>query len=492
MKRYRAIVIGSGAGGAPAAARLAKAWGSEVALLEAGAFYRASDFNQLEREMLPKLYAGKGLQATEDGAIGVLQGQLVGGSTVINDALCFRPPPEIVDRWSAYGVDIDMDTLNGWADTVEARMGTTQIPKSMINRSNYLVGLGAARLGWKGERLRHNSVGCVQCGFRHIGCAYRAKQSMNLTYVQDALDAGAVLHDETRVEALTALPGGRWRVSTENEEYEADVVVVAAGVVQTPALLLRSGIPAGEGLQFHLQTVAYGDFNERVDGFAGIPMSYGVMEFADIYGHQGPGYLIEGVNVQPSAFGVHVQAEWESQEATVQRYPFLAGAVSLVRASGRGRVELGKNGRPQIHHPLDAHDAGRLEDFYVKATEMFLAAGASRVLLGHRQTRWVTRLPRLDEVRVTPGQAYVYTAHPFGGATRGGTLDGVGQVKGQPNLWVLDASAFPEALGVNPQITIASLSLEGADRILGGFGVNLNELDDAKAGLTPNDAAPVP
>ena len=58
-----------------------------------------------------------------------------------------------------------------------------QIPKAQINRANYLLGLGASRLGWSGERLHHNSPARLQCGFRHIGCSYNAKQSMNLMFV---------------------------------------------------------------------------------------------------------------------------------------------------------------------------------------------------------------------------------------------------------------------------------------------------------------------
>lgn len=462
MSRYKAVVIGSGAGGAPAAAALAEAWGEGVALVEAGAHLRARDFTQVERDMVPRLYAQGGVQGTEDGVMSLLQARAVGGSTLINDALCFRPPPELDARWAALGARIDTAALAPYVDRVEATLQVSPIPREMINRANYLVGLGASRLGWHGERLRHNSVGCVQCGFRHLGCAYDAKQSMNLTFVPQAQAAGATLLAEHEVHHLSRA-GGLWTVHTSQGALTAEHVVLCAGVVQTPTILLRSGIPAGEGVQVHVQTVAWGDFDDPVEGHGGIPMSYGVLEFADIYGHSGPGYLIEGVAVQPLAFSVQPQLDGLAHDAVLSRYRHLSGAVSLLRSRTRGRISL-KGDRASIEYPLVDADLERLAHFYERATELYLAAGARRVLLAHRHVGWVDRVTPVPTM--TPGTFYVYTAHPFGGAGRGLVTDAVGRVPGQPGLWVLDGSAVPEAIGVNPQVTIAALALEGAERLV--------------------------
>lgn len=460
--KVKALVIGSGAGGAPAAFGLAQAWGDGVAVLEAGPRNTARDFTQVERDMVPRLYAGGGAQATEDGSLSVLQGVGVGGSTVINDGICFQPPPEIYARWRAYGVNLSPTELEPLVAEVEAAMRVEQIPKSHINKANYLVGLGAARLGWAGERLRHNSPGCVQCGFRHIGCAYDAKQSMNLSFVPMAEAQGARVHAGVRAERLER-DGGAWRVITDGPTFLAEHVVLAAGVVATPTLLLKSGFQAGAGLQFHVETLCWGDFADPVDGFNGIPMSYGVLEFADVFGHQGPGTLIEAVSVQPLAFSTQPQAEGEQHVEIMRRYRHLAGAVALIRSRGRGAVTLGPGGRPSIDYPLVSADAERVLHFFQRGAELFMAAGAERVLLAHRATRWVTAPPAALDVG--PGRSYLYTAHPFGGANRGSTTDAIGRVNGAPALWVLDGSAFPEALGVNPQITIAALALQGGRRI---------------------------
>ncbi len=462
---YEAVVIGSGAGGAPAATVLGEHWGDGVCLVEAGRYFKKEDFNQLERDMLPALYAGSGLQGTEDGAVSVLQGQAVGGSTVVNDAICFRPPPEVEERWRAHGMEISLKALEPYVDEVERQMSVAQIPRAMVNKANYLVGLGAARLGWHGERLRHNAPGCVQCGFRHTGCAYDAKRSMNVSFVPRALEAGVELRDQTRVSHLERRDSG-WEVHTDQGVLKTRRVVLCAGVVQTPAILLRSGIDAGTGLQFHLSANAWGDFEDPVDGFAGVPMSYGVLEFADVYGRTGPGFVMEGVSVQPLSFSVQPQFEGDDHDAVLGRYRHLAGVLSLVRSKARGRVSLGPGGRPTIDYPLIPEDTARFTEFYQRATELFLAAGATRALLSHREVRWATTPPR--EIRWDVGMGWVYTPHPFGGANRGTVTDAVGRVRDEPDLWVLDGSAIPEAIGVNPQISIASLAMEGAHRIIAG------------------------
>ena len=95
----------------------------------------------------------------------VLQGRVVGGSTVVNDALCFQPPPEIEERWAAYGAPVSIAELKPFVDEAELAMRVTQIPKEMINRANYLVGLGAARLGWKGNACATTATAACSAAF---------------------------------------------------------------------------------------------------------------------------------------------------------------------------------------------------------------------------------------------------------------------------------------------------------------------------------------
>jgi len=96
--RAEACVIGSGAGGAVAAAELAAA-GRDVVVLEAGPHWTSRDFTQREDDMLPRLFEEAGMRQTADGAITVLQGRCIGGSTVHNLCYCFRTPDPILALW---------------------------------------------------------------------------------------------------------------------------------------------------------------------------------------------------------------------------------------------------------------------------------------------------------------------------------------------------------------------------------------------------------
>ena len=93
------VVIGSGAGGAVAAARLAER-GLDVVVLERGPWCEPGDFTEREGEMVQRLYAEQGLRATDDLGVMVLQGESVGGSTTVNWLVMLRTPDHVLDEWT--------------------------------------------------------------------------------------------------------------------------------------------------------------------------------------------------------------------------------------------------------------------------------------------------------------------------------------------------------------------------------------------------------
>jgi hypothetical protein len=98
------VVIGSGAGGAVAAARLAEA-GRDVIILESGDYLHAPDFIEVEDGLVPRLYADQALRTTVDGSISLLQGGAVGCGTTVNWMLMLRPSERVLQGWSQLGVD---------------------------------------------------------------------------------------------------------------------------------------------------------------------------------------------------------------------------------------------------------------------------------------------------------------------------------------------------------------------------------------------------
>jgi choline dehydrogenase-like flavoprotein len=92
-------IVGSGAAGAVLAWEMAER-GHKVVLLEKGGYHPREDFNQKEDDMIPMLYKSSGLQFTIPSGIAVAQGSCVGGSTVVNDAVCFRAPDAVLGWWA--------------------------------------------------------------------------------------------------------------------------------------------------------------------------------------------------------------------------------------------------------------------------------------------------------------------------------------------------------------------------------------------------------
>ena len=85
------IIIGTGAGGGVSAEVLSQA-GLKVVMIEEGSLHTSDDFNMDELEALPNLYQEGGTRSTKDGAINILQGRAVGGTTVVNWTSSFRTP----------------------------------------------------------------------------------------------------------------------------------------------------------------------------------------------------------------------------------------------------------------------------------------------------------------------------------------------------------------------------------------------------------------
>src|SRR6266571_4901725 len=248
-------VVGSGAGGSLIAARLAAA-GHRVVVLEAGAYRTADDFTQREAEAFDTMFQGHGLLTTRDLAFSVLAGQTAGGSATINWMTCLRPPMWAREEWERdHGMaGVTSAEFDGLLDDVRRRLRVTTA-ESVVNPSNEVLRRGCEALGYRAgadfDVIPRNARGCdTRCDFCFFGCVYNAKQSPLLTYLPDAFHAGARFLFDTKAERV-AIEGGEARgveATFRGDGREVPVhvrsraVVAAGSAVQTPALLLRSGV----------------------------------------------------------------------------------------------------------------------------------------------------------------------------------------------------------------------------------------------------------
>ncbi|HTF36628.1 MAG TPA: GMC family oxidoreductase [Myxococcota bacterium] len=497
--RADAVVIGTGAGGAPVAARLAEA-GFDVVLLDAGPRLEPAQLTGDEGEMSARLYT---MSVARGSGLSLYAGVCVGGSTLINDALCWRPPPEVLASWREnYGLDALTDAAfaphvnRAWSDVNASPTGPEH-----LNRNARRLELGAARLGWIGEAMPRSVRGCANLGLCNLGCPSGAKQSTARTYVPRAEAAGARILPDTRVDRIEIKDGRAkavlarrfdpaTRLPMQTLRIEAPLVCVAAGVLGTPALLLRSGLAcfaagAGAGVQLHTSLHVTARFSDPVYGYYGPTMAYAVSEFSDVNGRAGPGFMLENTAVHPIATASALPGFGKEHARLLSELPFLARALVVLRDRTRGRVRLGETGEPLLTYTLGDQDLTRLRDGMVAIARAYLAAGALEVYLplnGSAPVRTESELARSAPEPLDPGRAsLLYAVHLFGGArmARGperGACDQEGRLFGVKGVVVSDASSLPSNTGVNPQITILANALRIADAVVARGTSNLGHM----------------
>jgi choline dehydrogenase-like flavoprotein len=283
-------IVGSGAG-AGITAEICSRAGLSVVIVEEGPLRTSSDFNQREAEAYPSLYQESAARKTADKAIGILQGRCVGGSTTVNWTSSFRTPSATLDHWRArFGLSEYTDAaLAPYFEQAERRLGVA--PWGVTpNPNNDLLRRGAAALGIATHAISRNVKACWNLGSCGMGCPTNAKQSMLVTTIPAALEHGATLLVETRAERFT-LSNGRVRslrcvpVQPNGEMAGAagtDIVarhyVLAAGAINSPSVLMRSGAPDPHGVLgrrtfLHPVVMSAALMAAKVEGWHGAPQS---------------------------------------------------------------------------------------------------------------------------------------------------------------------------------------------------------------------------
>jgi choline dehydrogenase-like flavoprotein len=495
VRHAEVCVIGSGAGGAIVAYTLAER-GMNVLLLERGAYVEPQHFAEDELRQIGTLYQRGMLQVSEDFRFSVLQGNCVGGSTTVNNAIIFDPPKPVVETWNRGGAGLDTAELGRATDWLRTflQVGSlgalpddrhhpaARVIAPALARVGHQLGLGPPQPFDANIRVPPDGTPCFGCGNCNIGCAYDRKLSMldhTLPLAQQRFPGKVTIIAECEAERFRSMTGRRNRVyellargsDGRPLRIRADRFVVAAGTIASSALLLRSGIgrgrPVGQHLAFNMLTPVFAEFAEPQNSYRGIQMGHYVRHAQD-------SFIIETWFSPPVGLATAMAGWFGDHYQNMLRSNHLVAYGLVVGTSATGKASLSLlNGDSAFSFTPPAADMARVGHGLEALATVLFEAGARRVMLNtwsHGTIAVPADIAGIRKLASDPDFITLASSHPQGGNAINrdpgkGVVDEQFRVHGYDNLYVTDASVFPGSVQVNPQMTVMSLARYAASRM---------------------------
>ena len=481
---YDAIVVGSGAAGGLLAQRITMS-GRKVLLIEAGGFYNTNDFTRFEVDALRKLWwdyrytSNYELKTSTASEIALGMGRCVGGGTTIFDAVAYRVLPENVSEWARQtkmvnkrGDLISFDDLVPVYDKVEKETGVRRYTDWEPGVQK--VSAGFSKLGLPLEPTpafispECDHSGCLQ------GCPTGAKKSSLLLYVIPAVYEGMELMPNTMVTRVLTERDKDGRLEAKGVVFKdsngaegrrtAKVVVLCGGTLQTPQILLQSGIresagatkssdQIGRNMAAHTLSVVFGRFEDVLNNWIHHPLSAALMDFAPV-AKGGFSFEMSTVNEGPLNFAQALADEdgnpmyGERLRNVTRDFRKMAGILLAVHDDNDGRVFLDEQGREKFYKPVTTADLEKIRKARQLAAEGLMAAGAKETFITTLVSHHVQGSCRMGE-------------DPSRSVTRSN-----GEMHDVSRLFVCDGSSIPSVVDVNPALTIYVLAEMVSEHLL--------------------------
>ena len=462
---FDVVVVGSGGGGGVVAGELA-ARGRDVLLLEAGPHLTAADFSRWEAKATHDLFWPLRLAFPPGEApVAFLAGRCVGGTTTINTKVALRAHERDVAKWhpatgltNAEGAPFAADDLAPYYDRVERRLGVRE--RRDWCKSVHTVEPGFRALGAQLEPVHsYTDANCMRCGSCLQGCATNAGKSTMNTYIHEALAQGLLeLRANASVERVLVEGGAAAGVEYADptgarHTVRAKAVVVAAGALNTPQLLRRSGLrgeAVGRHLGLHPVRLVYGLFDEPQDAHMVYPISAHCMQHQH---DEDGGFVIEATTIQdPISFATTLTDEqgplWGPRLVEAARgFRRWVGLLAMANDENSSSVVVTDDGGERFDVDFTPTEKGRIDAGFRFCRDVLEAAGAKQVCWTGLASTHVQGSARMGDDPVRSVVDRDCESH---------------EVK---RLFVGDGSLVPRTLSVNPSLTIMALATRLADHL---------------------------
>jgi len=502
-QHYDVVIIGSGAGGGTVADVLSEqAPGADVLVLDGGPLWTHDAYNERERDM-SRLYFSRGAMMSKQLNVGVAAAKCVGGSTVTYTGVSFRPPGDVLERWrSEFGLDFLTDAFaQRTLDAIEDDLNVHELPPSYDNDNNHLFKAGCDALGIPAKRLRLNLRGCEELGFCNLGCRVGAKQGTLEVQLPRATDRGVDLVHNAWVDTVepnrvtftvqSPPPKTQPNVVPEGEHsVTADAIVVAAGALNTPALLKRSASTlgwsnpnTGRYLTLHPTYNVNAVYPEPIENYRGFPKTWYVDAYSD-----SEDYYLETSFYYPGVTAKNQPHFGPVHERFMQKYRQMTSILILAHDAPQpfNRVTVDRSGDPVIDYTVTDDVREALVKGLRRSARIFMAAGCTEMLFPASSKRVLTPSDEPDLERLITTESLnvqaqpLSSAHPQGGARMGtdpstSVVAPDGRLHGLDSVYVADASLFPTSSKVNPYETVMLLATHVAGQVAERLGVTTSE-----------------
>ena len=506
------VIVGSGCGGAVCAKNIAAA-GHRVMVVEKGYHWGPEYLPMSEKDGPIHLFANGGVDQSDDNSIVLVSGKTWGGGGSVNWSASLQTQAFVRKEWADKGLSFFTSSeFQDSLDRVCDRMGVST-KHVEHNQNNLILAEGARKLGYSHKAVPQNTGGKKHhCGYCTLGCGAAEKQGPVVSFLPDAQEAGAQFIEGLQVEEvvfenvngnkIAVGVKGSWKSrdsfggvngpdrTTRKVIIKAQRVIVSAGSLESPLLLLRSGLTnsqTGRNLYLHPTVLVYATFpdQEPIKPWEGAILTNLVDEFQNLDGNH-HGVKLECMTMLPS--WILPNQPWTGGldlKMLASKLPYMTGHIPIVREKLPGRVYPDPtDGRCRVAYTPTATDAKHAMVGIVALAKILYLEGAKEIFLSIAGMPRFTR-PKIDAttddgegINNPAFQAWLAeiqkrgltlpnckwaSAHQMGSCRmattpRTGVVDPKGKVWGTEGLYVSDASVFPSASGVNPMVTNMAIS----------------------------------